>query len=175
MTREIVIGVALLASGAARPRQYHGPKCLGSYCLRREIRVASILKQLGPTPKISPFSSYCYRSPGGTLFLYVEGSEENPPTVDAVFISDGNDSFRDRQGVNRKHTSQTIDHRLNQILTPKPGTNPLRNAIPSQFRSENLSNCRVVTHAHAGSTRVTTLVTHSIQAARWLSSAPQSS
>lgn len=96
MIREIVVAVALLASGAARPQQYHGPKCIGSYCLDQEVPVGSILKRLGPTPRISPSASYCYRSPDGTLFLYVEGSGENPPTVDAVFISDFQNCFHAR-------------------------------------------------------------------------------
>jgi len=80
--------VLLLVVGFAGLLQYHGPKCLGPYCHDQHVPVGKILQRLGPVPGISPTSSYCYRSPDGALFAYVEGDEQDPADVDAVFISD---------------------------------------------------------------------------------------
>jgi hypothetical protein len=83
-----VIDVVSLVLAGFAGLQYHGPKCVGPYCSDQFIPVEKVLQMLGPIPKISPTSSYCYRSEDGSLFAYVEGDEQDPPDVDAVFISD---------------------------------------------------------------------------------------
>lgn len=84
----VIFILSLLVVGLAGLQQYHGPRCFGPYCIDQNVPVSKVLKELGPVPRISPMESYCYRSEDGSLFAYVEGDEQDPPDVDAIFISD---------------------------------------------------------------------------------------
>ncbi len=67
-----------------------GPDCLGPACVYGGSSLRSLLAQLGsPTQKHSPSGLYCYQSQSDKAFLYLDtGHENEPPQVDAVFVSD---------------------------------------------------------------------------------------
>ncbi len=87
MRKSTLVALMLLAPIVAGAQEYHGPKCLGSFCIDGELSPDALSKQLGPLKK---FSS-TYRSENKRTFLAIIGVWKDP--VVGVMLGDYS-SFR---------------------------------------------------------------------------------
>lgn len=76
----IFLLIALLAPIVAGAQEYNGPKCLGAFCVDREVSTETLARRLGPLSK--GFSAY--KSPDGRTFLGVMGEGMHP--LHGVFL-----------------------------------------------------------------------------------------
>jgi hypothetical protein len=85
----IFLVLALSVASLANGEKYSGPKCLGPFCIDRNVPAYTLFKQLGPpSPRPSRLSPYCYQSRDGKTFLYVETFDSEPDIAADLFLSD---------------------------------------------------------------------------------------
>jgi len=82
MRKWTLVAVMLLAPIVAGAQEYHGPKCLGSFCISGKLSPDALSKRLGPLKK---FSS-TYRSENKRVFLAIIGVWKDP--VVGVILGD---------------------------------------------------------------------------------------
>jgi hypothetical protein len=102
----IFLTLTLLLASLANGLKYSGPKCLGPFCIDRNVPVRTLFKQLGPpSTRPSRLSPYCYQSQDGKTFLYVEAFDSEPDMTAEIFLSE----FPNCMHVPKKVTTDNLN------------------------------------------------------------------
>lgn len=70
----ILVAMTFLAPLVVSAQEYHGPNCLGAFCVDRDVSAETLAERLGPLSK----DITVYKSPDGRAFLSVIGAWMHP-------------------------------------------------------------------------------------------------